>query len=495
MSNLSELLPTGGGQNAVDFVATGNLASGQAVALKTDGTVEAVTGAAGSPVTGAEATVVGATSTNQRPVIGYHLASNKVVVFWAGTNQYLYASVGTVSGTTVTYATAQVITSAVRVPNNVIYDPDQEVLIVDVNNNGQGWFQAFSVSSGGTLTNGSEVYYSAYDMKLGWGGFSYDTTANKTVFAFGGNGSYFSDAYGFVFSMTCSGTTLTLNTSSTHVFASVNVNLATVSYDPVANKHIVYYQNGAVGTYHATSVTVSGNSFTSGTTITPTGFKGESTAYSFTYSPVAGKHILFVYDPTDSKSSSAIAFNISGSNITYGSPLEYRTNDARYAVGVYDTASDRVIAVSATSGGAAYWYVLTINNLTLTAATGGTIAASNVNVSAGLEGIFVAYDSTSRSVVTSYNGVLYGSPLGPFSRVLKTFAFPAIPVIGITSEAISNGATGAINTFGGINTAQTGLTIGSDYYVQTNGSLSTTTSTAKVGQAISATTINLKDLT
>ena len=43
MSNLSELLPTGGGQNAVDFVATGNLASGQAVALKTNGQVEAVT--------------------------------------------------------------------------------------------------------------------------------------------------------------------------------------------------------------------------------------------------------------------------------------------------------------------------------------------------------------------------------------------------------------------------------------------------------------------
>ena len=42
MSNLSELLPTGGGQNAVDFVATGTLASGQTVVLKTDGTVEAV---------------------------------------------------------------------------------------------------------------------------------------------------------------------------------------------------------------------------------------------------------------------------------------------------------------------------------------------------------------------------------------------------------------------------------------------------------------------
>jgi hypothetical protein len=42
MSNLSELLPTGGGQNAVDFVASGTLSSGQTVALKANGTVEAV---------------------------------------------------------------------------------------------------------------------------------------------------------------------------------------------------------------------------------------------------------------------------------------------------------------------------------------------------------------------------------------------------------------------------------------------------------------------
>jgi hypothetical protein len=34
MSNLSELLPTGGGQNAVDFVASGTLSSGQTVVLK-----------------------------------------------------------------------------------------------------------------------------------------------------------------------------------------------------------------------------------------------------------------------------------------------------------------------------------------------------------------------------------------------------------------------------------------------------------------------------
>ena len=67
--------------------------------------------------------------------------------------------------------------------------------------------------------------------------------------------------------------------------------------------------------------------------------------------------------------------------------------------------------------------------------------------------------------------------------------------IGITAEAISDTATGPVNVYGGINAVQTGLTIASDYYVQADGSLSTATSTVKAGQAISATTINMMDLT
>ena len=46
MSNLSELLPSGGGQNAVDFIASGTLSSGQTVALNSDGTVSAVSSGA-----------------------------------------------------------------------------------------------------------------------------------------------------------------------------------------------------------------------------------------------------------------------------------------------------------------------------------------------------------------------------------------------------------------------------------------------------------------
>ena len=46
MSNLSELLPSGAGQNQVEFVASGTLPNGKPVILKADGTVEVIAGAA-----------------------------------------------------------------------------------------------------------------------------------------------------------------------------------------------------------------------------------------------------------------------------------------------------------------------------------------------------------------------------------------------------------------------------------------------------------------
>ena len=68
-------------------------------------------------------------------------------------------------------------------------------------------------------------------------------------------------------------------------------------------------------------------------------------------------------------------------------------------------------------------------------------------------------------------------------------------VIGLAAEAITSGNTGAVNVFGGINEAQSGLTIGSNYYVNSSGSLtaSDTKPYVALGQAISTTTLNLRD--
>ena len=42
MSNLSDLLPSGGGQNIVDFTASGTVASGKPVVLNANGTVSQI---------------------------------------------------------------------------------------------------------------------------------------------------------------------------------------------------------------------------------------------------------------------------------------------------------------------------------------------------------------------------------------------------------------------------------------------------------------------
>ena len=63
--------------------------------------------------------------------------------------------------------------------------------------------------------------------------------------------------------------------------------------------------------------------------------------------------------------------------------------------------------------------------------------------------------------------------------------------IGISDAAISDTASGSVTIKGGISTNVTGLTPNATYYVQSDGSLSTTASDVLAGKALSSTSINL----
>ena len=100
MTNLSDLFPAGAGKQ-VSFVASGTLSNGQAVALKSDGTVEAV--AQGGPSADTPVTFNSATSTNISAT--FDSANNKVVISYqdGGNSNYGTAIVGTVSGTSISF--------------------------------------------------------------------------------------------------------------------------------------------------------------------------------------------------------------------------------------------------------------------------------------------------------------------------------------------------------------------------------------------------------
>jgi hypothetical protein len=63
--------------------------------------------------------------------------------------------------------------------------------------------------------------------------------------------------------------------------------------------------------------------------------------------------------------------------------------------------------------------------------------------------------------------------------------------IGIAVSAISDTASGSVTIKGGISTNVTGLTPNATYYVQSDGTLSTTVSSVLAGKALSSTKINL----
>ena len=106
MSNLSELLPTGGGQNAVDFVASGTLSSGVTVALKADGTVEAISASANPASLGSPVDVAGYALDPYGVDVTYDSANDKIVaVYVKDSDSDGYAVVGSYSGTAITWGT------------------------------------------------------------------------------------------------------------------------------------------------------------------------------------------------------------------------------------------------------------------------------------------------------------------------------------------------------------------------------------------------------
>ena len=70
MSNLSELLPSGGGQNVGSFVASGTLTNGQTVGLRSDGKVEALTSTNLSSFIGITGQAISDTATGNVDMLG-----------------------------------------------------------------------------------------------------------------------------------------------------------------------------------------------------------------------------------------------------------------------------------------------------------------------------------------------------------------------------------------------------------------------------------------
>ena len=483
MSNLSELLPTGGGQNAVDFVASGTLASGQAVVLKADGTVEAVTGA----TEGVGTPVVFENADSQYCSTVFDSSSNKVVIAYndAVNSGYGTAIVGTVSGTSISFGTAVVFESALTRNTSSTYDSTNNKVVIaykDVGGSSYGTAIVGTVS-GTSISFGTAVVFNAGTTNYLTA--TFDSSSNKVVISYQ-NAS--NSDHGTAIVGTVSGTSISFGTAV--VFESASITISGNTFDSANNKIVISYKDGGNSSYGTAIVgTVSGTSISFGTAVVfNTSVSDEMIS---TFDSSSNKVVIAYRDGGNSYRGTAIVGTVSGTSISFGSAsAAFNSASIYYASATFDSNANKVVLTYRDAGNSDYGTVIvgTVSGTSITFGTPVVFENAYTNFTSS------AFDSNLNKIVIGYSDG-YGY-IGT-SVVFTVGSTNNTSFIGITAEAISSAATGPVNVYGGINAVQTGLTIASDYYVQADGSLSTTSTSPaiKVGQAVSATTINMKDLT
>ena len=484
MSNLSDLLPSGGGQNIVDFTASGTIASGKPVILNDNGTVTQV-----GPVPEALGSQTPFSSTTTTRIASCHDPdTGKTIIAYRGASNYGYAVVatpasdnsitfgtpvefrdgtvnevalsydtgqdrvllcyidgsdgnklkaitGTVSGTSISFSTNTIAEGNSSEHIALAYSPDSAnhmLVYSDGGNGNRGAARVVSISGAGApaVANPEVVYNSTVTQSQD---VVYDTTQDKFVVFYRDNGNSY---YGECAVGSISGTTITFGTSV--VLNSDNTTDIALAFDSSSEKTVVLYKTGQDP--RSRVISVSGTTPSAGSETVIVSLSG-SGYYDLVYESSAGKLIAIFDNEDDSEGEYAVG-TVSGTSITYLTPVTFNSDGrARYNGASFNASVNKVVLAFEDLGNSSY-------------GTAQVLQVAGTNLSA--------------------------------SRF-----------IGLAAGAISDTATGKINVKGSINSKQSSLTIGSDYYAQSDGTVATTSTSpaVKIGQAVTATTINMMDLT
>ncbi len=281
MSNLSELLPSGGGQNVVSLTASGTIPGGATVVLNSDGTVSVITAGTSNGTTEIESGEV-----YQGLGAVYDPVNDKILIFYNDVtdSNTSKAVVGTVSGTSITLGTPV------------------------------------------TFNSGNAAAYMAG---------SYDTSSGKILIIYGKTAGTTRITASVA---TISGTAVSFGSATSHG-SSFNTGHSgvSISYDTNRQKHFVFFCDGANSNFPtAVPVTISGTSASFGTSVV-----AESNACDHMvtcYNPSTYYHMTV--RSVGSSSGTIQMFDINGSgSITAGSTTSLTSNHIDEIGISYDTAS------------------------------------------------------------------------------------------------------------------------------------------------------------
>ena len=495
MTNLSDLFPAGAGKQ-VSFVADGAIsAAGKPVILNGAGTVTEVGESTGSESLGSPVVASTSTTIYQKSAV-YDAASGKMVLVYIDNASDVFAAVGTISGTTISWGTPVTVAGAITGDNHpqICYDPDTEQVIIAYQLSGAQTYVITGKVSGTTISFGTAV---SVDSTTGMSDFTvaYNVADSKGLVIYGSQGQ--SSNSGRAKVITVTGTAISLGVvNNWNTSGYVNNNHFCATYDSNAGS-IVFANQSTANSGKAAVFTISGTTVSAGTFTQYT--TGSTTGTSITYDSTSQKIVTASRETSTTYGSSAVG-TVSGTSISFGTPVTFESSNVtadsvRCAYGGTAAGAVTNIVFAPTSDNYQRYINGTVSGTSISFNTAARAYSDNAttssgNISTATSGKVLLIIVPSSTVGGLTDNYLYGAVL---QNVATTTNLTATNFIGISDAAILDTASGNVTIKGGIAaTGLTSLTPASDYYVQDDGTITTATAGKKIGKAMSATSINLE---
>jgi len=297
----------------------------------------------------------------------YDSNNNKVVFSFKGTSDYGRSVVGTVSGTSISFGSVTNFESAAIESTGTAYDANAQKIVVAYRDDGNSNYGTAAVGtvSGTSISFGTPVVFQAsasyYFTPV------YDANAQKVVIGYRDDAA---SSAGTAIVGTVSGTSISFGTKQ--AFESGNTTHISGVYDSTNQKVVFAYSDGG-NSSHGTAVvgTVSGTSISFGT---PVVFNaGNSGYFSASFDSNAGRVLISYSDDSNSSKGEAVVGTVSGTSISFSDSVLFKDASADFVASAYDANQGRVVIAYRSPGNSNYGEAV-VFKVGYSQATGGTIA-------------------------------------------------------------------------------------------------------------------------
>ena len=398
-------------------------------------------------------------------------SSNKVVMVYRSSPNYGWASVGTVSGTSISFGTPVTFTASGATFISTAFDTNSSKVVIAYTDGGNQNYGTAIVGtvSGTSISFGSPVVFESAGTDHVAAGF--DSSNNKVVISYTDtNNSY----YGTAIVGTISGTAISFG--SPVVFNSGSTTNQSISFDSNSGKVVIAYATSSNGSAIVGTVSGTAISFGSASVFYSANAVDETRAV---FDSNSNKIVIPYQDSGNSDYGTAVVGTVSGTDITFGTPVVFEAAATSYISSAFDSNVNKAVITYRDGGNSGYGTLIS-----------GTVSGTTISFSspAVFEDASIYYtgstfDSNSNKVVTGFDVGSDGTGV-------------VIQVQGssLARGQVASGSSASVDIIGTVSENQNALTAGQSYFVQTDGTIGLTAGSPSVfaGTAISATKLLVK---